>query len=78
MPPPPPLPPSLPPTPCCPAVGLLQHIPGLGVRAMRYSLLVEDGKVVKVNVEEAGAKSYKISGPQTILNELGELKGQSA
>jgi peroxiredoxin len=45
---------------------------------MRYSLLVEDGKVVTVNLEEMGAKSYKFSGPQTILNELEELKGQSA
>lgn len=25
--------------------GLLQHMPGLGIRAIRYSMLVDDGKV---------------------------------
>lgn len=32
---------------CCCGVltGLLQHMPGLGIRAIRYSMLVEDGKV---------------------------------
>ena len=33
-----------------PLSGLLQHIPGLGVRALRYSLLADDGVVKILNV----------------------------
>uniref|UniRef100_A0A383V724 Glutaredoxin-dependent peroxiredoxin n=1 Tax=Tetradesmus obliquus TaxID=3088 RepID=A0A383V724_TETOB len=59
-------------------LGLLQHMPGLGVRALRYSMLVDDGKVTVLNVEEPGGKSYKISGPGHMLEDLARVKGQQA
>jgi peroxiredoxin len=31
-------------------------MPGLGVRALRYSMLVDDGKVTVLNVEEPGGR----------------------
>lgn len=55
-------------------IGLLQHMPGLGIRAIRYSMLVDDGKVLSLNVEEPGGKSYKISGPARMLEDLERLK----
>jgi peroxiredoxin len=55
-------------------LGLLQHMPGLGIRAIRYSMLVDDGKVLSLNVEEPGGKSYKISGPARMMEDLQKLK----
>eukprot|EP00775_Hariotina_reticulata_P001371 gene1371-1713_t len=57
-------------------LGLLQHMPGLGIRAIRYSLLLDDGKVAVLNVEEPGGKSYKVSGPAHMLDDIANLKGQ--
>ena len=42
---------------------------GLGVRSKRYSMLVEDGVVKKLNIEEAPGKC-EISGGQTLLGQL--------
>lgn len=56
--------------------GLLQHMPGLGIRALRYSILADDGKVEVLNVEEPGGKSYKTSGPGHMLDDLAKLKEQ--
>jgi glutaredoxin/glutathione-dependent peroxiredoxin len=42
---------------------------GLGVRSKRYSMLVEDGKVTKLNIEDAPGKC-DISGGQTLLGQL--------
>jgi len=42
---------------------------GLGIRSKRYSMLVEDGVVKKLNVEEAPGKC-EISGGQTLLGQL--------
>ncbi|KIY95036.1 Peroxiredoxin-2F [Monoraphidium neglectum] len=60
---------------CLSVNGLLQHIPGLGVRSMRYSLMADDGVVKILNVEEPGGKSYKVSGPDNMLKCISELKG---
>jgi len=41
---------------------------GLGLRSNRYSMLVKDGKVVRLNVENAGA--FTVSDAQTLLGQI--------
>lgn len=41
---------------------------GLGVRSRRYSMLVDDGKVTKFNLEEGGA--FAVSDAGTLLSQL--------
>jgi peroxiredoxin (alkyl hydroperoxide reductase subunit C) len=41
---------------------------GMGVRSKRYSLLVEDGVVTRVNVEEP--KKFEVSDAATMLKQL--------
>jgi peroxiredoxin len=43
--------------------------PGLGTRSKRYSMLVEDGVVKKLNVEDAPGKC-EVSGGQALLAQL--------
>ena len=42
--------------------------PGLGVRSSRYSMIVDDGTVTWLNLEEGGA--YEVSDADTILGQL--------
>jgi len=42
---------------------------GLGIRSKRYSMLVEDGVVKKLNIEEAPGKC-DVSGGQALLGQL--------
>lgn len=42
---------------------------GLGIRSKRYSMLVEDGVVKQINIEEAPGKC-DISGGETLLKQL--------
>ncbi len=42
---------------------------GLGIRSKRYSMLVEDGVVTKLNIEEAPGKC-ELSGGQTLLGQI--------
>jgi peroxiredoxin len=42
---------------------------GLGIRSKRYSMLVEDGVVKQVNVEEAPGKC-EVSGGQALLGQI--------
>lgn len=42
---------------------------GLGLRSKRYSMLVEDGKVIQLNVEDVPGKA-EISGAATLLGQL--------
>ena len=39
-----------------------------GIRSMRYSMLVEDGEVVKLNVEDPGR--FEVSDAETMLKSL--------
>jgi peroxiredoxin len=41
---------------------------GMGTRSQRYSMVVEDGVVKQLNVEEAG---FKVSNAETMLEQLG-------
>jgi peroxiredoxin len=41
---------------------------GMGLRSLRFSLLVEDGVVTKVNVEKAG--KFEVSDAETMLKQL--------
>ena len=40
-------------------------VAGMGVRSQRYSMIINDGVVEQLNLEEPG--DYKVSGPETIL-----------
>ena len=42
---------------------------GMGIRARRFSLLVEDGVVKQVNVEQPG--KFEVSNAETLLAQLG-------
>jgi len=42
---------------------------GLGVRSQRYSMLVEDGVVTKLNVETAPSKA-EVSSAEALLNQI--------
>ena len=53
------------------ALGLEQDISkgGMGVRSRRYSMLVKDGVVKSLNVEEPG--EYKVSSAEYLLEQIG-------
>lgn len=51
------------------ALGLAVDIPGMGTRLRRCSLLVEDGTVKQVNVEEG--MQFGVSSAETMLQQLG-------
>jgi peroxiredoxin len=42
---------------------------GMGIRCQRFSMLVEDGVVKKLNVEAPG--KYEVSGAEVMLSQLG-------
>lgn len=42
---------------------------GMGVRSQRYSALLQDGVVKKLNIEKAG--QYEVSDAKTLLEQLG-------
>jgi peroxiredoxin len=50
-------------------LGLEVEIPGMGVRARRFSLLADNGVVKQLNVEEPG--KFEVSGAATMLGQLG-------
>jgi peroxiredoxin len=50
-------------------LGLDTEIPGMGVRSRRFSMLVDDGVVKQVNVEEPG--KFLVSNVETMLAQLG-------
>lgn len=41
---------------------------GMGIRSQRYSMLVENGKVTQLNIEQAG--QFTVSNAETILGQL--------
>jgi glutaredoxin/glutathione-dependent peroxiredoxin len=50
------------------SLGMDREIPGMGVRSQRYSLLVEDGVVKSVNLEQPG--KFEVSDAGTMLKQL--------
>ncbi len=50
-------------------LGLDVQIPGMGTRCRRFSLLVDQGVVKQVNVEEPG--KFAVSSAETMLGQLG-------
>jgi peroxiredoxin len=50
-------------------LGLDTEIPGMGVRCRRFSMLVDDGVVKKLNVEESG--KFLVSNAESMLDQLG-------
>ncbi|GIZ50932.1 peroxiredoxin [Noviherbaspirillum aridicola] len=53
------------------ALGLAAEVPrfGMGLRSQRYSMLVEDGVVKQLNVEQPG--KFDVSNAETLLGQLG-------
>lgn len=47
------------------ALGLQMEMPGMGVRSKRYSMLLEDGVVKKLNVEQPG--KFEVSDAATMV-----------
>ena len=50
-------------------LGLDVDIPGMGVRCRRFSMLVDDGVVSRLNVEESG--KFAVSNAESMLEQLG-------
>jgi peroxiredoxin len=50
-------------------LGLVVDIPGMGLRMKRCSILVDDGVVTQLNIEEAG--KFEVSDAATMLKQLG-------
>ena len=50
-------------------LGLDVDIPGMGIRCRRFSMLVDDGVVSKLNVEESG--KFAVSNAESMLEQLG-------
>ena len=46
---------------------------GLGVRSSRYSMIVDDGTVTAINLEEGGG--FEVSDADTILGQLQASRG---
>ena len=56
------------------AIGLEENLSGygMGLRSKRYSMLVDDGVVVTLNIEEPG--KFEVSDAETMLYQLGKLR----
>jgi peroxiredoxin len=50
------------------ALGLVQGGPGMGARTKRFSALIDNGRIVQLNVEEPG--KFEVSDAETLLKEL--------
>jgi len=50
------------------ALGLELGGPGMGTRTKRFSLLLEDGVIVQLNIEEPG--KFEVSDAETMLKQL--------
>jgi peroxiredoxin len=53
------------------AAGLAADLPGMGLRSRRYSMLVADGVVKSLNIEEP--KKFEVSNAETMLAQAREL-----
>ena len=43
---------------------------GMGIRSQRYSMIVDNGTIVKLNIEEPG--KFEVSDAETLLNSLAQ------
>ena len=50
-------------------MGLETDIPGMGTRSRRFSMLLDDGVVKQLNVEQPG--KFEVSDAKTLLGQLG-------
>jgi len=50
------------------ALGLELGGPGMGTRTKRFSMLVDDGRIVQLNIEEPG--KFEVSDADTLLKQL--------
>ena len=50
-------------------LGLDTEIPGMGTRCKRFSMLLDDGVVRQINVEQPG--KFEVSNAETMLKQLG-------
>jgi peroxiredoxin len=56
------------------ATGLAAELAGMGLRSRRYSMLVADGVVKSLNIEEP--KKFEVSNAETMLAQAKELLGR--
>ncbi|RIB11151.1 thioredoxin-like protein [Gigaspora rosea] len=56
------------------ALGLTQNLPFAGERGLRFSMFVDNCIIKLLNIEDPGPLNYKISGPENMLKQLGELE----
>jgi peroxiredoxin len=66
---------------CDPKAELVQHLKlsddrrdsGMGINSKRYSIIIKNGKIVKMNVEK-NYNDFILSGPNRIIDQIQDLE----